>query len=242
MGHERPSDHPTTRPLDHLTTRPSDHPTTRPTGPIRAVVFDFGGVLLRTEDRSGRRRWEARLGLPAGALDKVVFESEASRRAMVGKAPEEAVWEHVATTFGLDADEIRRFRHDFWSGDRLDEELVRFLRSLRPRYKTAILSNAWPNARYVFGQLFGLDDAVDLMIISAEEGVAKPDPRIYQIALRRLGVRPEEMVFVDDMPENVRAAQTLGIKAVQFTDTARTLARVRALLDGREDDAAPTVP
>jgi epoxide hydrolase-like predicted phosphatase len=199
--------------------------------PIRAVIFDFGGVLVRTEDPAGRRKWEARLGLAEGELVKAVFDSDVSTRAALGEVPEDEVWKHVAATFRLNADEAHELEHDFWAGDRLDAELTQFLRDLRPRYKTAILSNAWSGARKAFVEWFGLGDVVDTMVISAEEGVAKPAPRIYQIAAERLGVRPEEVVFVDDMAVNARGAQAVGMVGVQFKSTSEVIAEVRRSLD-----------
>jgi HAD superfamily hydrolase (TIGR01509 family) len=65
------------------------------------------------------------------------------------------------------------------------------------------------------------------MIISAEEGVAKPDPRIYHIAVERLGVRAEAAVFVDDLPENVQGAQAVGMRGVQFKNNAQTIAEIK---------------
>lgn len=198
---------------------------------VRAVIFDFGGVILRTEDHGGRRKWEKRFNLPEGEIDRIVFESEVLERSMVGRATVEDVWEHVASTLGLDEEQLREMRDDFWGGDRIDARLVQFLRSLRPRYKTAILSNAWPGSREVFSGAFGLDDAVDEFIISAEEGIAKPEARIYRIAAERLGVRPEEAVFVDDMAENVRGARAVGMWGIQFKNREQVISEVQKQLE-----------
>jgi epoxide hydrolase-like predicted phosphatase len=199
--------------------------------PIRAVIFDFGGVLLRTGDQSGRRKWEARLGLPEGSLARLVYGSEASARASVGQVPVTKVWEHVAETLELTNEQLLELQRDFWAGNQLDAELVQFIRDLRPRYKTALLSNAWPDGREAFTRHFGLDSVMDAMIISAEEGMAKPDARIYEIATKRLGVRPEEAVFVDDTAKNVQAARAVGMKGVQFENTAQAIAEVQQYLD-----------
>jgi epoxide hydrolase-like predicted phosphatase len=199
---------------------------------LKAVIFDFGVVLVRTEVRSGRQKWEARLGLPEGGLAQAIYWSEASFRACLGQVPEESVWQHVAATFGLDAKQLDELKRDFWSDERLDVELVEFLRQLRPRFKTAILSNAWSGARAAFVQVFGLDRAVDEMIISSEEGVGKPEPRIYHIATERLGVPPDEAVFVDDLAENVEGARAVGMKGIQFKSTAQVIAEVQQFFDG----------
>jgi epoxide hydrolase-like predicted phosphatase len=202
---------------------------------IRAVIFDFGGVLVRMEDLSGQRKWEKRLGLREGDLADAVFRSEVTDRSMIGEATEADVWNHVGASYGLNDQERDELRRDFWSGDQLDAELVRFLRGLRPRCKSAILSNAWPGSREIFNQKFGLGDVVNEMIISAEERVAKPDARIYQITLSRLGVQPEDAIFVDDLAENVRGARAIGIPSIRFESTEQTIAEVQEFLDGRAE-------
>jgi epoxide hydrolase-like predicted phosphatase len=183
---------------------------------IRAIVFDFGGVLVRTEDHTGRQQWEARLGLGERDLDRLVFDSDIAIRATLGEAAETAVWENVAAALKLAAEQIENFRSDFWAGDKLDQDLVALLVSLRPRYKTAILSNAWSNGRELIARTYGLDQVVDMIIISAEERLAKPDPRLYQRAAERLGVEPEEAVLVDDYLANIEGARAAGWQAIHF--------------------------
>jgi epoxide hydrolase-like predicted phosphatase len=194
--------------------------------PIRAVIFDWGGVLVRTFDYSSRRKWEARLSLSPGGLEAVVFESDVAQRAMVGDATEDDVWTNAAEVFRLAPEHLEQLQIDFWAGDQLDEALVRFLSELRPQYRTAILSNAWPNAREVFAGRLGLHRAVDTMIISAEERLAKPDERIYRLAAERLGVRPGEVVFVDDLPVNVDGARAAGMRGIQFLSREQAIADV----------------
>jgi len=198
---------------------------------IRAVIFDMGGVILRTEKQDGRRKWETRLGLKEHELSRIVFESTPSQLAAIGQQSEEEVWRYVQSTFKLTDEQMRELVPDFWSGDVVDSELLKFIGELRSRYKTAILSNAYPTGRWAITEKFGLRDAVDEIIISAEEGVAKPDARIYRIAAERLGVKLEETVFVDDVARNVEAARALGMHVVEFKNTAQALADVRAILN-----------
>jgi len=200
---------------------------------IQAVLFDIGGVLLRTEDQEPRRKWERRLGLPARGLADAVFNCETALLASVGKATQQDVWRAVAERFRLDDAKLRDLQRDFWAGDRLDDELVRFLAGLRPRYKTGILSNAWLGIRALYAQWFGLtDDLVDVMIYSGEVGVMKPDARIYQLALERLGLPAQAVVFVDDVIENIAGAQAVGMRAVHFTSPGQAMADLSRLLAG----------
>jgi epoxide hydrolase-like predicted phosphatase len=183
---------------------------------IKAIVFDFGGVLVRTEDHASRRQWEQRLGLDERGLAHLIFDSDVAVRATVGDASEAAIWEHVATTLKLAADDLRALQSDFWAGDKLDGDLVALLASLRPRYQTAILSNYWPTGREIIARRFGLAQAVDTIFISSEEHLAKPDPRLYQLVAERLGVQPAEAVLVDDFLVNVDGARAAGWQAIHY--------------------------
>jgi epoxide hydrolase-like predicted phosphatase len=183
---------------------------------IRAICWDFGGVIVRTFDRSDRERWERRLGLAPYDLERLVFNGEMGIRASIGKATTEDVFRSVGERFSLSAPDSDALARDFFAGDRADEDLIRLIRSLRPTYKTGLISNAWPELRGWISDLWGFADAFDHMSISAELGLMKPEPPIYHHALHALGVAPEQTVFLDDFEENVLAARALGMHAIRF--------------------------
>ena len=197
---------------------------------LRAVIFDFGGVLGRGTGVSQQHAWEERLGLTPGGLDLEVWQSPVAKWARVGRAQPEEVWAYLRERFGLGAQEVAELERDLFSGEQLDEELVAFLHSLQPHYKTAILSNCWPGARQVMEERYGLNRVVDELILSYEVGIAKPDLRIFAMAAARLGVRSQETVFVDDVTANVTAAQAAGMTSVRFESTEQAIAAVRAAL------------
>lgn len=195
---------------------------------IKAVIFDVGGVIVRTHDHSGRRYWEERLGLDMGGSDEVVFNSPTGQAAQRGEISDAALWAWVGEYLELGPD-LDRFRRDFWAGDDVDAGLMGLIRSLRPRYQTAIISNATDALLDTLNGRHPIADAFDLIVGSAYERVMKPSPEIYLRTLERLGRRPEETVFVDDAPANVNAAAALGMNAVRFTpglDLGREFARL----------------
>ncbi len=196
----------------------------------RAVFFDFGGVLLRQDNDAARRTWADRLHLDLVDLENRIFESEVAWQAMRGEISAERFWAAVAADLGLSAGQIERFQKEFFAGDVLNEELLAFARSLRPHYELAILSNAWSDAREIFTELLGLDEVFDTLIISAEVGLAKPDPRIYRLAVERLGVEPREAVFLDDQKRNVVAAREIGLRAVHFQNNRQAITEVEGYL------------
>jgi putative hydrolase of the HAD superfamily len=196
---------------------------------IRAVFIDFGGVIMRTEDKGPRTRQAERLGMTSRDLEKIIFESESSQRASTGEIQEEAHWQAVAEALGVSRQEADNITSAFFSGDRADATLLDFMRSLRPERKVGLISNAWSGLRaFIIRQKF--DDVFDEMIISAEVGLIKPDPRIYRLALEKLGAQPEESVFLDDVLVNVEAARTVGMNAIQFTQLEKTLEELKQLL------------
>jgi len=197
---------------------------------IQAVFFDVGGVLVRMEHHDKRHEWEARLDLPREYVTRLVFDSKVAARALLGEVPEAAVWQHVADTLGLSQSQLDQFHADFWHGDLFDAELAQLIQELRPRYKVGLISNAWSGARAEFDSKFNLCSYVDDAVYSAEVKLAKPDPRIYQLALERLGVQAHTSVFVDDMLENVQAAESLGMQGVQFKNTAQAIGEIKSHL------------
>ena len=108
---------------------------------IQAVIFDIGGVQVRTRDQSGRRKWETRLGLSPGGAESLVLNSETGFRAQRGEITTAELWDWVRDHLQLDQ-ELDAFREDFWGGDTVDEALVALIEELRPNYRMAALSNA----------------------------------------------------------------------------------------------------
>lgn len=200
---------------------------------IRALITDFGGVLVRTRTDRSRRELERKLGWPLHTLEDRVFNGELSIRASHGEITEEAFWDQAARDFNLAQYQMTgaEFRHEFFVDDFLDEELVQFMRGLRPAIKVGLISNAWLGLRSVLQTVFHIDDMFDEIVISAEENVMKPDARIYRLALDRLALQPSEAIFLDDMPINVEAADAVGMLGVRFQSTAQALRDIRSRLN-----------
>jgi len=201
-----------------------------PTTAIEAVIWDLGGVIVRTEDRAPRDALAERLGLSRAELNHIVFESDARFSAQLGEIDGDAHMQTISEKFGLSLPEFRQY---LFGGDRVDKELVAFIRDLRPKWKTALLSNALSNLRSFLSETWKISDAFDLIVVSAEEGLMKPDPAIYQLALNRLGVLAHAAVFIDDLAANVQAAVDSGMLGIVFESRRQALGALHTLLDGR---------
>jgi epoxide hydrolase-like predicted phosphatase len=183
---------------------------------ISAVIFDVGGVLVRTEDPLPRRRLEERLGLSRGAAEAMVFNSDMGRAAQLGEITTYQLWVWVQQQLQLDDSGIARFKHEFFAGDRVNVGLMAYIRTLRGSYQTAIISNAFDNLLDYLKEDYPIADAFDLIVGSAYEHIMKPQATIFERTLSRLGKAPSETVFVDDFIHNIEGARALGIHAVHY--------------------------
>jgi putative hydrolase of the HAD superfamily len=185
-------------------------------GDVRGVIFDWGGVVwdMRWDVC---RRLEEEYALPRGAVFQTLYRSEAWRRAERG-LEEPAVWLEDAHR-GLEARAGRALPrlHARWREHQgLLADNVALIRSLRPRYRTAILSNADRTLRDRLERELGLAALFDAIVCSAEVGVAKPDPGVYRLAADRLGLPAAACLFVDDYEPNVRAAEATGMRGLVY--------------------------
>lgn len=196
---------------------------------IRAVFFDLGGVIVRTEYQAPRQQLAERLGMEYDDLDRLVFNSDSGIQASIGAITSDQHWEAVLKRLKRPSDEVAAIRDAFFAGDIVDRTILEFLRSLRGTHQTGLISNAWSDLRdYITREK--MIDAFDHIIISAEVGVAKPDPKIFQVALEKARVSPNEAVFVDDFYVNIEGCEKVGMKGIHFKDAQSALAQLKLLL------------
>lgn len=196
---------------------------------IKAVFFDFGGVIVRTEFQTPRQQLADRLGMDLDDLYKLVFDSQTSARASIGEISAEDHWAFVLQRLKRSASELEAIRAEFFAGDIVDRTLLEYIRSLRGKYKTGLISNAWGDLRdFIVREKFA--DAFDKLIISAEVGAMKPEAKIFRIALEQFEVSPNEAIFVDDVYANIRGCEKVGMKGIYFKDPETALQQLKKLL------------
>lgn len=187
------------------------------TSPIQAIIFDFGGVLMRTADPVGRREWEARLKLPAGGLERIVHGSASWIQAQRGALSVEDYWHGVARTLNMPEAELPALRRDYFRDDHLDQSLIALIGSLRGHgYKVGLLSNDALTLETKLRDELNIYSIFDAVVISAQIGVMKPDPGAYAAAARVLAVPMSACVFIDDNAANVEGARRVGMQAVHY--------------------------
>lgn len=184
---------------------------------IRAVIFDFGRVISAQKPASLFCRYEEDLGLAPGVLNQVMFGSQSWKEVLVGRKSVEEYWREIAPKLGLKTEEaLGAFRRRYAADEAINEGVADLIRTLHGQFMLAVLSNAPPGLERWLHD-WGIREFFDVVICSGDEGVAKPDPAVFEITLKRLSVAAAEAVFIDDSPGHVQAARDLGLRGVQFT-------------------------
>jgi putative hydrolase of the HAD superfamily len=210
-------------------------------GELRGLLVDYGGVLTNPlpefmaewvkadgidPDRFAElmRRW-----LGPGSDRNPVHDLETGR---IGAAEFERLLaaeliEQTSAQPGA-VDRAAGMLTRMFSGMRVEAGMVDVVRTARAGgVRTGLLSNSW-GLDY---ERDGWDALFDAVVISGEVGLRKPDPAIYALAAQRLDLPPEQIVFVDDLRPNVRAAAAAGMVSVQHVDLETTVSELEILFD-----------
>ena len=113
----------------------------------KAVMFDMGGVLLRTFDPAPREALAQRYGVTLRRLFDIIFTSESSQQAERGEKSDADHWNWALDQLQVAPEDRADFIRQWWAGDRMDYDLLEFINNLRPAVRTGLLSNAWPGTR-----------------------------------------------------------------------------------------------
>jgi FMN phosphatase YigB (HAD superfamily) len=196
---------------------------------IKAVVLDVGSVLEIIDDSVFPEPFEERHGLEAGAV--VAAIQRLPEHPGLGGVTELETREHWQRELGLSDAQADELMADFWRWyvGELDHELFDWFAGQRPERLTGILSNSHAGAREA-ERCWGFEAITDDIVYSHEVGLRKPDPRVYALTAERLGVRPSEVVFLDDVEGHVLAAREAGFHAVVHTTTPESIRELERII------------
>jgi putative hydrolase of the HAD superfamily len=190
---------------------------------IQAIVFDMGGVLVHDHGTRARLlEFDQMLGWQPGTLHQRLFSGPAWIAHSTGRLDTDAYWAEV----GADIEphlppDFTCFKDNFW-GATLDLATVELAWRLQKRYRIALLSNATPLFPQHLAQEPRLQELFDVTVISALEGMRKPDPAIYHLTGQRLQLPLSACVLIDDKARNTIAARTEGMLAIEYHDALAT--------------------
>jgi putative hydrolase of the HAD superfamily len=208
---------------------------------IKAVLWDFGGVLT-TSPFEAFNRYEAAQGIPVDFIRRV-NATNPEINAWAQFESSQITPEQFDVAFEI---ETRRAGHairgrvviDMLSGD-VRPRMVEVLAVCKQHYRVACLTNnvksgegpgmaRSPEKAARVKEVMAL---FDLVVESSKEGVRKPDPRFYQLACERLGINPQQAVFLDDLGINLKTARELGMTTIKVTSESQAIADLALALN-----------
>ena len=188
---------------------------------VKALFFDFGGVLLQHMDGIDHKAIESRLGLPEKTLFNCLYRDSRYLELHVGGCTHDEWVDSVrAAAFKHAGDKAEALMHAWENAEHpLNQEMMALVRGLKIRgYILGIISNTIPGLdERLRENLPEFIEIFDIRVGSGDLGIAKPDERIFRHALDRAGVAPEDSVFTDDVRKYTDAARNLGMHGFHFT-------------------------
>jgi len=198
---------------------------------IKAQIWDLEGVLMLTDEVDLSMKVAKILDASYEEVREIFF-SEMNDFVDLGEVTQDQFNEYLLDTLGMSHDKkplLEKFvMEDFY----VDEDLLQTISSMRGRYRMGLLSNFSDELRYRIDNVWKLGEVFDEIIISCEVGLVKPDPRLFNLMLERLGVKADETVFVDDRIKNIEGAKKLGFHTVFYTEKEQALSELDRILQG----------
>jgi putative hydrolase of the HAD superfamily len=206
---------------------------------VDAIISDFGGVLTSPLMESFVGLMDASgvslesLGKAMGAIaerqgSNPLFELETGR--MTEAAFFGAIEDELSAASGGEV-ELGGFGERYFQQLQPNEPMIDYMRELRGRgYKMAICTNNIREWEAHWRAMLPVHEIFDVVVDSAFVGSRKPEPRIYEITLERLGAVPETTLFIDDVEVNCDGARKLGIGAIRFRSTEQAISEIEAAL------------
>lgn len=186
---------------------------------IRALIFDYGGVISKPQDLDAFQEMLLMLGTDENNFIEIYYAHR--KNYDNGQLSGQAYWRQILQDFGLEAHESlvnNLIQADVKSWTEIDASMVRFITATRAKVeKLAIISNMIRDTLAYIQSHFEWLDMFDGQIYSCEIGINKPDSRIFEYCLNSLEVSAHECLFVDDSERNVCGAKNSGMNVIHYT-------------------------
>jgi len=207
---------------------------------IEAIVCDFGGVLttpllqsfMAFQDETGISTETLGKGMQAATEangDNPLFEME--RGEITEAAFLELLTDHLEPLLGH-RPEMHRFKEIYFEALDPNPPMIELMRELKGEgYTMAMLTNNVREWEPLWRSMLPVDEIFETVVDSGFVGCRKPESRIYELTLERIGYPADTCLFVDDVLVNVEGARKAGLHAVHFQDNEQAIGEIRATLN-----------
>jgi epoxide hydrolase-like predicted phosphatase len=189
---------------------------------IKAIIFDFYGVICSDE------YWQ----IVKSDRNVVSGFSKMADSVNLGTISWQDFLQDLSNKTGKPVEELKTV----YEAEKIDMDLLAYIKELKKKYKTALLSNASYELFEPQAKQIGFTDFFDCTAVSSRIGVIKPDPRIYEYVLNQLGVKASEAIYIDDITRFAEAADRLGMKAIVYHNLPQLKVELDKVLSSDPDN------
>lgn len=196
---------------------------------IKAIIFDIGGVITDTDFDAIYSNLAKKIGAPEDEI--IALHNKRTEGMLLGSISFKDFLSEIkkqATYFEGDIQQI--WLEEALKQVKLNKELLDFIDDLRKNYTLAVLSSV-SESRSIIDEKLDIYSHFDFTFLSFKEHLVKPDERFYNLALKTIGIKPSEAIFIDDAEIHTFAAEALGIKSVIFKNNAQLKSELTQKLD-----------
>lgn len=196
---------------------------------IKAIIFDLGGVIVDTN------LIQDRLVSLFNVKDKAKFWQQINHEMIPlcrGDINERQFWKNVAHRYNVDKKKVPKnlLSKNFRESIRLNKELLQLISNLKNKYKVAVISNIIEHHSKI-NESMGLYEYFHHLVLSYKVRLTKDSAEIFTLAAKKLKVKPEECIFIDDVIKFVNVAKSVGMKSILFKNNRQLKLDLKRLLN-----------
>jgi putative hydrolase of the HAD superfamily len=193
---------------------------------IKAIFFDYDGVM--TIDKTGTQSICNYIS-EKYCIDKSIFEKEYRKYnndLLKGITTHEKIWGKICQN--LNENIPISLLYDSFENTPVDKEMHDFVETVkRQKFKTALITDNKTDRIKIISKKYNLNKIFDVIIVSAEVGFGKDDNKIFEMALNKTGVKPNECIFIDNQEKNLIIPKNMGINTILFDDKKRDMENLK---------------
>ena len=194
---------------------------------IKTIIFDYAGVLTPTRNKQNFAQEDhKRFNLQPSELLDILYKQW--DKTAIGEMSEKDYWKYIGEKLNINPDEIRDL---VYAAFPIEERVIKIIDQIKDKYTLVMVSNQIEDWLEKVIDDNNLRNKFHYFANSYQVGVNKPDKRIFLAALEKSKSEPEEALFIDDSPENIKSAKELGLNTIQFKTYDQFLREFKKCID-----------
>jgi putative hydrolase of the HAD superfamily len=196
---------------------------------LKGILFDLGGVVVFNHLDQQLEHFAKELKIDLSELKKL--EEIEHEKMVLGKLSVKEFCSSIRNKFELEKDSatlVLIWERIYLETSQLNSDMIRFIKEYKPKYKMGLISNIF-DITATFHQRQKLFYFFKPVILSCRRGIAKPDIKMYAVAIKEMDLKGKEVVYVDDNEDHIKVAKEFGMKTILFKDNTQFKKEIKKL-------------